>query len=316
MVLRILGFCFFLSFAGRAASAQGTFASDHIQCCGSSVVAECPCTSPYVPESVHYKVEYSTLACPKFRCRLAPPPATAAEVETLLDQAQALVRGPSADCPPREALSPAPSVVVSPTPTTGEQILIDTSTFPEKCGYQWKGFSIPKFQENMNHLLASAPPSVKCAGYANMCTSASYLAFLLKLRKLKEGGRILPEQLQTAASIRSTQWVSWNSRTLPGEAISKMKDVDGMPLGVSKSLSRVDLPHAEWPKPGDFVQLWRRSGSGHSFVFEGYLRDVKGNSIGLCYWTANLPVGSNGGYGRMCEPLSVVQTLNIGRFTQ
>jgi hypothetical protein len=307
MVLGALGFLWiavlahFDVFLDDRAWAQGSFSSDTIQCCSSSVIEQCPCDSPLVPESAHFKVEYSTLACTKYRCRWVP------EIESLLDQAQVVVRGPSADCQQVYTNSP------EPVPTTGERILSDVSTFPEKCGYQWQGFSIQKFEANMKYLLNSEPPSVKCAGFPNMCTSASYLAFLMKLRKLKEAGRIQPEQLQTAASIRSTQWISWNARTLPGEAISKMKDVDGKPLGVSKSLSRQDLPQKEWPKPGDFVQLWRKSGSGHSFVFEGYLKDKDGRSIALCYWTANPPTG---GFGRMCEPLTVVQTINIGRFTQ
>jgi hypothetical protein len=321
MVLGALGFLWiavlahFDVFLDDRAWAQGSFSSDTIQCCSSSVIEQCPCDSPLVPESVHFKVEYSTLACTKYRCRWVP------EIESLLDQAQVVVRGPSADCQQVFTDSPEPvttpaalsAPVLPPVPTTGEGILSDVSTFPEKCGYQWQGFSIQKFEANMKYLLSSEPPSVKCAGFPNMCTSASYLAFLMKLRKLKEAGRIQPEQLQTAASIRSTQWISWNARTLPGEAISKMKDVDGKPLGVSKSLSRQDLPQKEWPKPGDFVQLWRKSGSGHSFVFEGYLKDKDGRSIALCYWTANPPTG---GFGRMCEPLTVVQTINIGRFTQ
>ncbi|WP_372370512.1 hypothetical protein [Candidatus Uabimicrobium sp. HlEnr_7] len=38
-------------------------------------------------------------------------------------------------------------------------------------------------------------------------------------------------------------------------------------------------------KAGDFVQLWRHSGSGHSVVFISWLRDSKGNITGLQYWS-------------------------------
>jgi hypothetical protein len=312
MVLLFLVFLFFDVPIGMA--------MDDIHCCGSRVVSQCSCSSPYVPEPVNFLVQYSSLSCTKYRCRWAPPPQEAPgpeSLEQLVDQAQisAEVHGPSAECAgplASAAVSPA-SPVPSPVPSVGDLILGDLSVFPPKCGYQWQGFPVSKFQTNMNRILSSEPPSVNCSGYPNMCVSASYLAFLLKLRRLKEAGLIDGDQLRKAASISSPQWVSWNTRTLPGEAISRMKDVHGKPLGVSKSLTRTDLPQDEWPKPGDFVQLWRKNGSGHSFVFEGYLKDVQGRSIGLCYWTANSPTS---GFGRMCEPIAVVQTLNIGRFTQ
>jgi hypothetical protein len=312
MVLVILGLLF--------ANIPFSVAMDDIHCCASVDASQCRCVSPFVPEPVSFVVQYSSLSCAKYRCRWAPPveeaPASSA-LDQLVEQAQlaAQVHGPSADCAPgtEEASGPSPSPIPPPTPTIGESILGDLSLFPPKCGYQWQGFSISRFEANMKKLLSSEPPAVGCSGYPNMCVSASFLAFLLKLRRLKDAGLIGEDQLQKAASTASPQWVSWNMRTLPGEAISRLKDVHGKPLGVSKSLARTDLPQAEWPKPGDFVQLWRRNGSGHSFVFEGYLKDIQGRSIGLCYWTASKPTG---GYGRMCEPLSVVQTLNIGRFTQ
>jgi len=37
--------------------------------------------------------------------------------------------------------------------------------------------------------------------------------------------------------------------------------------------------------PGDFVQLWRHSGSGHSVIFLDWVRDDQGKITGLRYWS-------------------------------
>ncbi len=39
-------------------------------------------------------------------------------------------------------------------------------------------------------------------------------------------------------------------------------------------------------RPGDFVQFWRHSGSGHSVVLLDWLRDADGKLIGLRYWSS------------------------------
>ena len=38
-------------------------------------------------------------------------------------------------------------------------------------------------------------------------------------------------------------------------------------------------------KPGDFVQVWRNNGSGHSVIFQDWERDDDGSIVGLDYWS-------------------------------
>ena len=38
--------------------------------------------------------------------------------------------------------------------------------------------------------------------------------------------------------------------------------------------------------PGDFVQIWRRQGSGHSVIFLSWVRDEEGEIIGFRYWSS------------------------------
>ncbi|MBN2799544.1 MAG: hypothetical protein JXX28_10390 [Deltaproteobacteria bacterium] len=54
---------------------------------------------------------------------------------------------------------------------------------------------------------------------------------------------------------------------------------------------------ADW-RPGDFVQLWRRSGSGHTVVFDGWITDAAGNRLGMAYVSCQ---GSTDGFGHHDE---------------
>ncbi len=51
-------------------------------------------------------------------------------------------------------------------------------------------------------------------------------------------------------------------------------------------------------QPGDFVQFWRNSGSGHSVVFIDWETDGQGNINGLLYWSCQ---GSTDGVGYVSE---------------
>ncbi len=47
--------------------------------------------------------------------------------------------------------------------------------------------------------------------------------------------------------------------------------------------------------PGDFVQIWRRTGSGHSVVFLDWVRDDAGAVTGFRYWSAQPSTDGSGG---------------------
>jgi hypothetical protein len=38
-------------------------------------------------------------------------------------------------------------------------------------------------------------------------------------------------------------------------------------------------------RPGDFVQLWRNDATGHSAIFQGWLKDAQGAVVGIHYWS-------------------------------
>ncbi|MFH1465346.1 MAG: hypothetical protein ABIO70_13245 [Pseudomonadota bacterium] len=51
-------------------------------------------------------------------------------------------------------------------------------------------------------------------------------------------------------------------------------------------------------RPGDFVQLWRHSGSGHSVIFDAWQTDASGHITGMDYWSCQ---GSTDGIGYSAE---------------
>lgn len=61
--------------------------------------------------------------------------------------------------------------------------------------------------------------------------------------------------------------------------------------------------------PGDFVQLWRRNGSGHSVMFVSWLQDLTGKPAAVCYWSTQ---PATAGIDFAVEPL---KALDLGRTT-
>jgi hypothetical protein len=77
----------------------------------------------------------------------------------------------------------------------------------------------------------------------------------------------------------------WYVRDLYGSGVVEAVENHGIGQGVS-----------DWAdvQPGDFVQFWRHSGSGHNVVFVDWERDSADNIIGFSYWSTQ---GSTDGVG-------------------
>lgn len=43
--------------------------------------------------------------------------------------------------------------------------------------------------------------------------------------------------------------------------------------------------------PGDFVQIWRHNGSGHTVIFINWIKDTEGQILGFNYWSSNTGLG-------------------------
>jgi len=79
----------------------------------------------------------------------------------------------------------------------------------------------------------------------------------------------------TVADLEDFQ-TDWYVRKLLGAGASDALDTYGIGWRVA---SFADV------KPGDFVQLWRNDGTGHSVIFQDWERDGAGAIVGLDYWS-------------------------------
>jgi hypothetical protein len=81
----------------------------------------------------------------------------------------------------------------------------------------------------------------------------------------------------TADDVLSMR-TDWFVRELDGPGASVAFENYGLGLDVQS--------FDDW-RPGDFVQLWRTSGSGHNVIFIDWVTDDDGNRIGMKYWACN-----------------------------
>jgi len=61
-----------------------------------------------------------------------------------------------------------------------------------------------------------------------------------------------------------------------------------------------EITNKDKAKRGDFVQLWRYTGSGHSVIFDAWERNDKGEITGLKYWSTQK---ATDGIGYRTEPV-------------
>lgn len=99
-----------------------------------------------------------------------------------------------------------------------------------------------------------------------------FKAWALWAKKKRLPFRIGDLDAKGLKALRSDWYCCGGVRSGPVEAL------------VSRGLGvRIDKPGDA--RPGDFVQLWRTSGSGHSVVFIAWERDRKGRITAMRYWS-------------------------------
>lgn len=73
----------------------------------------------------------------------------------------------------------------------------------------------------------------------------------------------------------------------------------------------VEITDWEEAQEGDFVQLWRHSGSGHNPVFVNWVRNSQNQITGVNYWGTQ---GSTNGIGIARENFGATRNMNRNRF--
>lgn len=178
---------------------------------------------------------------------------------------------------------------------------------PANCGYNFQRFNANGFRETIAVFLRKNQILCNSRRNHSMCTSAAFLAFLSELRRLKDLGLITEEKIQELSDLRGQAWKYINDQARPDLLLQELG------LGGGRVIRKADFPVEGWPRQGDLLQIWREDNTGHSVVFGGYMKDPSGTIRGVCYWSANL---STNGYGKLCEPMEVVNRMIVARFNR
>jgi len=157
-----------------------------------------------------------------------------------------------------------------------EHVLSIVGTYPTDGthGYHWpRRGSWLGFTRDMRYqgeLLGGGDEKGRC--HCSGLTLEVFLRAWARWSRATGGdGRILDLDLDDVRAFQRAWFGTSGDRATPHTALTEAG------LGV-----RI----ADWEKarPGDFVQLWRHSGSGHSCIFQGWVRE-SGKIVGLRYWS-------------------------------
>ncbi|MGZ5280057.1 MAG: hypothetical protein ACXWC9_08950, partial [Pseudobdellovibrionaceae bacterium] len=178
--------------------------------------------------------------------------------------------------------------------------------FPRNCGYnlQVKASIIDKMIDEIK------PPDLTPKCGESMCTSATYLAFTSLLHQLKNSGKISRERFEELIGRDKMPWKYLNELARPDRLVTDLNLGEGRVIAPDQIK---DCSIKNWPKQGDFVQFWRKTGSGHSVIFEGYLYDESKKITGFCYWSSN---ASTKGFAKRCEKTNILTKMMAGRITK
>ena len=124
-------------------------------------------------------------------------------------------------------------------------------------------------------------------GYSSCyCSGITWEWYIRSFQEWAEMNGVDPDDLNGVDSDEIwTMRLDWYVRDLDGRGSSIAMEAYG--LGV-------EVPSFDDWEPGDIVQFWRTSGSGHTAVFMGWIEDDQGNRVGMDYASCQ---GSTDGLG-------------------
>ena len=159
-------------------------------------------------------------------------------------------------------------------------VLAIARAFPDGGGYdgKWGGHGVPEdivFKGATILSKAKSSHGSYCCGFA----------FTVAMKAAARRGLLADK---TVAQVRAFQ-KHWYGCTKESRERQCAMGVEV--LGIGREVKLRDA------RPGDFVMIWRASGSGHSVVFLGWARD-KGRRVGIRYRSSQ---GSTKGIGDLTE---------------
>lgn len=188
-------------------------------------------------------------------------PAVAAALAALL--AVAAPARESAPLPPADEFRAAVLAIVKTYPTDG------THAYWWPKGSSWAGTTRDLVYEGSK--VADGDPQGRC-----YCCGLTFEVFFRAWEKWcagkKKPFRIADLSADDLVKMRGLWYGTDGDRRLIQNAVVRYE--------VGTAVEKL-----EDARPGDFVQLWRHSGTGHSVVFLGWTRDGGGKIDGIRYWS-------------------------------
>lgn len=190
------------------------------------------------------------------------------------------------------ALAPAAAAQTVPSPSEFTRIVKDlmeeypadgTHTYHWPRGSSWGGNTMDLHYQGALFSAGDAKGRCYCCG---LTFEVFFRAWERWAAKKKVEFRIGDMDGDALRSFRSRWFCSGDFRRGPLDAL----EWKGLGSAVT----------ADQARAGDFVQLWRRSGSGHSVIFVAWATE-NGRRTGIRYWSTQ---GSTNGIGVHTESLS------------
>ena len=186
--------------------------------------------------------------------------------------------------------------------------LIASYEAKRNCGFSWEDFTADgnqnKYFRNLKAIKDDRPQSC----YKSMCTTTTFNAFVIYMKEALKNGKITQAQFDQHTkwqhSVGSLGYDHINLNATPDALVEEL----GIGKGHQQHVS--ELGQNNLPKAGDLVQLWRKSGSGHSVIFKG-LVDTDGDKKYdlMCYVSSQ---SATNGVGEICEDTKYLDRILIG----
>lgn len=170
----------------------------------------------------------------------------------------------------------ASGLCISSTKSFNDYVLEQINTYPTDGSYTYEWSNYPGVTQDLYYqdmLLVKGDPRHRsyCSGITFEVFFLAYLNYTKEYKLPSTIGNLTFAQMEF---FRRAWYGTSGDRKTIKTALEAWK------LGYELS---------DWEKvlPGDFVQIWRHSGSGHTVIFLEWIRNTFNEIVGIKYWSSN-----------------------------
>jgi hypothetical protein len=164
-------------------------------------------------------------------------------------------------CPKNIALAACSLALCAvPAIAMASDIVGIAQAFPDGGGYEWKGTGVPQEIRFKGERILEKGEHTYCSGYT----------FAVVMKAASDRALLRDKSVDDIRKFQK-QWYGATPESAETQCALAIEE-----LGIGQPIAR------EQAKPGDFLQLWRTNGSGHSVVFLEWVTEG-GAPVGVKY---------------------------------